>query len=188
MTRNAVRVMRGMPRELLKSIPAKSRVDMVVHDRRRHTSDGLVSHVSETTDPAKRLAPWLWLLTGLFAFRVAAQPLARVWEWLPPFEAWHSATLPYGWLVFFQLLILLAMIRISLRFSRGRVRASRGVGTALLAFGGLYLGVMLTRLVLGATAMRGDAWFDRPLPTTFHLVLTGFVIAVGWHHLRGAAE
>lgn len=140
----------------------------------------------ELTNPAKKLAPWLWLLTGLFAFRVVAQPLARVWDWLPPFDAWHSATLTYAWLVFFQLLILAAMIGIAFRFSSGRVRASRAVGTAVLAFGGLYLGVMLTRLVLGVTVMRGDAWFDRPLPTIFHLVLATFVILIGWFHRREA--
>ncbi len=142
--------------------------------------------MGEITNPAKKLAPWLWLLTGLFAFRVVAQPLARVWDWLPPFDAWHSATLTYAWLVFFQLLILAAMIGIAFRFSSGRVRASRAVGTAMLSFGGLYLGVMLTRLVLGVTVMRGDAWFDRPLPTIFHLVLATFVILIGWFHRREA--
>ncbi len=143
--------------------------------------------MGEITNPAKKLAPWLWLLTGLFAFRVVAQPLARIWGWLPPFEAWHSATLTYAWLVFFQLLILASMIGIALRFSSGRVRASRAVGTALLSFGGLYLGAMLARLVLGFTVLRGDAWFDRPLPTIFHLVLATFVIAIGWFHRREAA-
>ncbi len=143
--------------------------------------------MGEITNPAKKLAPWLWLLTGLFAFRVVAQPLARVWDWLPPFDAWHSATLTYAWLVFFQLLILAAMIGIAFRFSSGRVRASRAVGTAMLSFGGLYLGVMLTRLVLGVTVMRGDAWFDRPLPTIFHLVLATFVILIGWFHRREVA-
>lgn len=138
--------------------------------------------MSEVRDPAKTLAPWLWLFTGLFAFRVAAQPLARVWDLLAPFEAWHSATLPYAWLLFFQLLILIAMVRIAMRFSHGRVRASRGWAIALLSFGGIYAGVMIVRLILGQSLMRGDAWFDRPLPTLFHLVLASFVLAVGGYH------
>lgn len=127
-----------------------------------------------------------WVLTALFAFRVAAQPLSLIWDRLPPFGAWHSSTLPYAWLVCFQILILLAMIGIAFRFSLGRVRASRFLGTALLSFGGLYISVMLARLVLGATWMRGHAWFDRPLPTIFHLVLAWFVIAVGWYHLKSS--
>lgn len=133
---------------------------------------------------AKKLAPLLWIYTALVAVRVVAQPLSRMWEWLPAFESWHSAVLPYGWLVFFQLLILLVMGGISVRFSRGRVRVSRPLGMTLLAFGGLYLGAMIVRLMLGATLMRGDAWFDRPLPTIFHLVLASFVITVGWYHRR----
>lgn len=140
--------------------------------------------MSDSMDPAKKLAPWLWLLTGLFAFRVAAQPLAQIWDRLPPFEAWHSATMPYGWLLFFQLLILAAMARIAIRFSRGRVVTSRRWATALLSFGGIYMGVMIVRLILGQSVMAGDAWFDRPLPTIFHLVLASFVLAVGVFHRR----
>ena len=133
---------------------------------------------------AKRLAPWLWLLTALFAFRVIAQPLALVWDPLPPFESWHSRTLPYAALLFFQILILLVMSLITMRFSRGAVRPSRVLGAALLAFGGLYFGVMLVRLVAGLTLMQGHGWFDRPLPAVFHLVLASFVIAIGRYHRR----
>ena len=38
--------------------------------------------------------------------------------------------------------------------------------------------------VLGMTAMQGDPWFDRPLPTVFHLRLASFLIAVGMFHRR----
>ncbi|HSS65926.1 MAG TPA: hypothetical protein VLS27_15980 [Gammaproteobacteria bacterium] len=126
----------------------------------------------------------MWLLTCLFTFRVVAQPLARVWDWLPAFDAWHSATLSYPWLLFFQILILFVMSAIAVRFSIGRVRASRPLGMALLCFGGLYSGVMFARLVLGAMLIRGHTWFDRPLPSIFHLVLASFAIMVGWHHYR----
>ncbi len=136
------------------------------------------------SDFAKELAPWLWLLMGLFALRVVAQPLALVWDRLPAFEEWHSATLPYFWLVFFQALILLVMIIISARFSAGRVRPSPRLGLALLCIGTAYMGVMIVRLVLGISVMRGDSWFDRPLPTLFHLVLASFVITVGGYHRR----
>ncbi|MDH3316334.1 MAG: hypothetical protein OER43_11300 [Gammaproteobacteria bacterium] len=138
------------------------------------------------SDFAKKLAPWLWLLMGLFALRVVAQPLALVWDWLPAFEEWHSTTLPYFWLVFFQLLILLVMIIISARFSAGRVQPSPRLGLALLSFGAVYMGVMIVRLVLGMSVLRGDPWFDRPLPTIFHLVLASFVITVGWFHRRAS--
>ncbi len=136
---------------------------------------------------ARACAPWLWGLTGAFALRVIAQPLARVWEQLPSFETWHSGALPYGWLVLSQLLILGVMGGVSLRFSRGRVTPSRGLGLALLILGGVYLAVMFARLGLGLTLLRGDSWFDRPLPTFFHLVLASFLLAVGRYH-RSAAR
>ncbi|MBM3769903.1 MAG: hypothetical protein FJW27_01160 [Acidimicrobiia bacterium] len=61
--------------------------------------------------PTVRLGLWLWLLTGLFALRVVAQPMSLLLEHplLPRFEAWHSDALPYGLLVASQILILVAM-------------------------------------------------------------------------------
>jgi len=55
---------------------------------------------------AKAYAPWLWGFTGLFALCVMAQPLALIWAPLPRFDVWHSQTLPYGWLLFSQIVIL----------------------------------------------------------------------------------
>jgi hypothetical protein len=51
----------------------------------------------------------------------------------------------------------------------------------------LYLLVMVARLVLGLTAMQGDPWFDRPLPTVVHLLLACFLIAVGMCHRRASS-
>lgn len=118
-------------------------------------------------DFAKKIAPWLWLLMGLFALRIVAQPLALFWDWLPAFEEWHSATLPYFWLVLFQVLILPVMIIISARCSAGGVRPSPRLGLVLLSLGAVYMGVMSMRLVLGMSVLRGGSWFDRPLPTIF---------------------
>ena len=46
---------------------------------------------------SQRYAPWLWLLLGLFALRVVAQPLALQvdTQLLPRFESWHGGLLPY---------------------------------------------------------------------------------------------
>jgi len=136
---------------------------------------------------AKSYAPWLWSLTGLFALRVAAQPLALIWDGLPRFDVWHSQTLPYGWLLFSQIVILGLMVYVTLRCSSGRVPVSRGRAWVFLTLGGLYLTVMIARLVLGMTAMQGDPWFDRPLPTVFHLVLACFLIVVGTFHRRASS-
>ena len=136
---------------------------------------------------AKTYAPLLWGLSGLFALRVVAQPLALVWDRLPRFDVWHSQTLPYGWLLFSQIVILGLMVYVAFRFSSGRVSVSRSRAWVFLTLGGLYLAVMIVRLVLGLTAMQGDPWFDRPLPTVFHLVLACFLIVVGTFHRRASS-
>ncbi|MDX1512385.1 MAG: hypothetical protein R3174_01465 [Gammaproteobacteria bacterium] len=132
---------------------------------------------------ARARARWLWILTALFAFRVTAQPLSLVWDVLPSFGHWQSGALPYGWLLFFQVLILGLMLRISYRHARGRVAASHRLGIWLCLAGGIYFGLMALRLVLGQTLMQGHFWFDRPLPTVFHLVLAAFLLTVGRFHL-----
>jgi hypothetical protein len=54
---------------------------------------------------ARTYAPWLWLLTGLFALRVVAQPAALVFDAgvVPSFDSWHGGVLPYPLLLLTQL-------------------------------------------------------------------------------------
>jgi hypothetical protein len=134
-----------------------------------------------------RHALWLWILTTLFAFRVVAQPLSLAWDALPEFEHWQSGALPYGWLLFFQILILGLMIRTSYRHSRGGVPASRALGIGFSIAGGIYFAAMVIRLALGQALLQDHFWFDRPLPTIFHLVLASFVITIGRYHLKTRA-
>lgn len=77
--------------------------------------------------PSQRYAPWLWLLLGLFAIRVLAQPIAlRVDStMLPRFEACHSGLLPYPGLIFTQGRILLWFARTAWVFSTGAVSPGR---------------------------------------------------------------
>lgn len=140
------------------------------------------------SDASKAYAPWLWILTLLFAVRVSAQPLSLVWDKLPAFSQWQSGALPYGWLLFFQIVILTIMVTTALRYSRGGVRASRRAGQCLLTLGGLYMTAMLVRFALGQSSMQSHDWFDRPLPTVFHLVLAGFVLTAGLFHFRNAVN
>ncbi len=142
------------------------------------------------TVPSDRHAIAGWLLFGLFAFRVVAQPLSLVVNTgLPAFESWHSATLPYGVLLALQLMILVAMGWTNYRFSIGAVRPRHAVGVAALAFGGVYFVSMLARLVLGLTILSQSRWFASPVPTMFHLVLAGWVLVYGhFHWSLGAAR
>jgi hypothetical protein len=128
----------------------------------------------------------LWCLTALFACRVVAQlvqfatPVAA----LPGFEAWQGGSLSYPVLLASQLAILMIMVRVSSRVSRG-VRRVRRVSVWLLAIGSIYFVTMAARLVLGLTVLGHLPWFAKPLPALFHLVLAGFVLTLGHYHLLG---
>jgi hypothetical protein len=139
---------------------------------------------------SRRYAPWLWLLLGLFALRVIAQPMALVvpvW-FLPPFESWYSGVLPYGILLSAQILIIAWLAWTAWRFSTGDVTPRSRVGRVGLALGGLYFGSMVLRLFLGATVLRGQRWFASPVPTVFHLVLASYLLLFGHFHFRYAAD
>jgi hypothetical protein len=136
--------------------------------------------------PSQRYAPWLWLLLGLFALRVVAQPLALQVDTplLPRFESWHSGLLPYPVLVITQVIIVLWLARTSRAFTRGAVVPRARIGTAAIAFGSVYFVAMAARLVLGATLLADQRWFASPLPTFFHLVLAAFLLLYGHFHWR----
>jgi len=128
----------------------------------------------------------LWILAGLFALRVAAQPLALFVDSpvLPRFESWHGGVLPYPLLLATQLLILAWLLLTARRVSRAALKPSRKSGRLLLAIASVYGVTMLTRLLLGATLLSDERWFASPVPTTFHLVLASYLFVCGHYHYR----
>ena len=130
----------------------------------------------------------LWFLTGLFAFRVAAQPAALAFDrLLPSFNSWDGGVLPYPVLLVTQLGILGWLTSTAWRFSTGRVTARPSIGRAALAFGGVYFAAMFLRLLLGATLFGDVRWFASPLPAFFHLVLATYLLLDGYCHLHTVA-
>ena len=133
---------------------------------------------------SRRYSVWLWLLLGLFSFRVLAQFLQWYGEvtFLPPFDAWHSAVVPYPVLLSVQLCIMAFLGKVSLDFSTGRIKASDRAAGRWLAFGIVYMSVMIVRLLLGLTLLTEQSWFSNYLPTAFHIILAAYVIIVGVYH------
>ena len=133
---------------------------------------------------SRRVSLWLWLLLVAFVLRVLAQLLQ--WQvgvsFLPPFEAWQSGVLPYWALLTAQFLLVLLLARIAWRFSVGSVMPSARSARLWLVPGSIYLATMLIRLTLGLTVLAGHDWFDRPLPSAFHIVLAMFMIVAGLYH------
>jgi len=138
----------------------------------------------------RRYAPWLWLLTGLFALRVVAQPAALIFDdgFLPSFDSWHGGLLPYPVLLSTQLLILGWLARTAWRFGAHAVTPNRSAGRLLLVVGCLYFAVMSVRLLLGATVLGEVRWFASPLPAFFHLVLAMYLLLVGYFHASTRQE
>jgi hypothetical protein len=132
----------------------------------------------------------LALLMAAFLFRVGAQA-AQAWRpvaWLPPFENWHSATLPYGVLLASQIAILAMQLFVLAGMLAGRHRPRRSIGIVLLVLGAAYFAFMLFRLVGGLTFLQHVPWFQALLPTVFHLVLAAFLLVLADFHLRFQAR
>lgn len=131
------------------------------------------------TSLSRHYAPWLLILTGVFAFRVFAQLATSQFSipYLPDFEAWHSGSMPYGLLVFFQFVILAIMIRTTYRAWKNSLMGTEKLGHFLWGFGIVYVVLMLARLVLGQTLLEDVRFFANTITTSFHFVLASFVLA-----------
>lgn len=121
----------------------------------------------------RRFAWVVAVLTVVFALRVTGQVVQR-WapvSFLPAFDDWQGSGLPYPVLLAFQVSIVVLAVAVTLRMARGsRLIGKRWIVPVLLA-GVVYFTVMFARLILGFTAFSDTTWFNRPVPSAFHLVL-----------------
>jgi uncharacterized protein len=129
----------------------------------------------------------LWLLMGLFALRVLGQVLVEFWHvrCLPPSEEWFSGLLNYPALLTSQIVILLLMLKIGVDFSRQKdwsYRSRRSAGFWLLAFGVIYLSVMIIRYVVRMSLYPHERWTGGSIPIFFHWVLAAYVLVLGLDH------
>lgn len=129
---------------------------------------------------------WLMLLLFLFCFRVGAQILQYFFpvSFLPAFEDWHSGSLPYWVLVFFQIVIIAFCLRTTYQFITGTPRPNHKTGKLCLFFGIIYFSIMLFRMIAGLTFASDHVWLGARIPTFFHLVLASFVLIVGHYHYK----
>src|SRR6202012_4959812 len=107
----------------------------------------------QRADPSmvqKRYFRVLCILLFLFCLRVLGQFLVAFFKapFLPPMEEWMSGVVPSPELLTAQILIIGLYGKVCLDFARGSgffVTPRRRLGTGLLVFGSLYLGVMILR-------------------------------------------
>jgi len=140
--------------------------------------------------PGRKHRHCLLALTGVFAGRVVAQPLALIVtaDALPRFDTWHSGALPYPVLLGSQIAILGWMLRTARGVGTTGAPPKRSAAAWFLTAGAVYAFGMLCRLVLGATLLRDVHWFASPLPTVFHLGLAAYLLTYGHFHLQHGAQ
>lgn len=130
------------------------------------------------------LALLLWGLLLLFVLRVMGQLLVVFGRtpFLPPMDEWQSGLLPYRWLVFSQLVIIVLFGKVCLDMTRGRgffARPRARLGSVLLVFGSLYFASMIIRYVVTMWLYPHRRWMHGCIPIIFHLILASFILLVG---------
>ena len=125
-------------------------------------------------------------LAALFVARVGAQLVQAISPvgWIPAFEAWQSGVLPYALLLAGQFAIIGSMSFCLYRVRSGAIRPRRWKYWACFVFGGAYFCLMTFRWIAGLTFLADHPWFSKTLPAFFHLVLAGFILALGLHIRR----
>lgn len=123
----------------------------------------------------------LLVLLLLFFIRVVAQLIQYNLEisWLPAFYSWLSATIPYGWLLFSQVVIIGIIVMVMVRIQRGSYHFSKVRARLLLWIGAIYFLTMLVRFILSMTLMTAHPWFGATLPALFHMVLASVLLVIG---------
>lgn len=131
---------------------------------------------------AEDLAPRLWILTGLFVFRVVGQVVValRAPRWLPPMDRWNL--MPYPILLPTQIVIVAVMIWIDVAFSFDSGLPTDGghrFGVFLIGFSAVYAAAMVLRYVVRMRRKPTERWFGGTIPIVFHLVLATYLLALG---------
>lgn len=141
-------------------------------------SDNFVSHVHQKRQLTVKL---LLILLALFCFRVLAQlvQLSEGLSFLPGFDAWHSASIPYPALLGSQLCIIFLSFYVIAKINSGSYRANSARSKILFWLGWLYFSFMFVRFILSVTIMQSHAWFGATLPAIFHMVLALFLVVLG---------
>ena len=141
--------------------------------------------------PTRAIAPWLWLLFGLFCLRVLGQMLvvfAKV-SFLPPMKEWQSGLLPYPVLLVSQLVIIAVFSKVAADFTREAgyfATLHARLGRSLVYFGWVYLLAMVLRYIVRMALYPEARWFGGTIPIFFHWVLASFILLVGYYHRTSA--
>ena len=130
----------------------------------------------------------LGALTLVFLGRVLAQLIQCVYpiDYLPPFDAWQSGTLSYGWLLCSQISILSIQITVLVKMYKGTYIFYEKRGKAIYVFGIVYFGMSVLRLILGSFLWSDHAFWGATIPSVFHVFLSVFFLVLGFYEAHNA--
>ena len=153
--------------------------------RTAHKSSSIGKSGRDSRIPYRAL---LSALTAVFAVRIVMQAMAANWDVavLPPFEAWHSETMPYAVLLSLQLIILALMMLGCLVLPR--IGKSRKVSGFLAAIASVYGALMVSRMAVGIFQLSKHNWFDGAVPTAFHFVLVFYLLIMSHAFSAGKSK
>ncbi len=138
----------------------------------------------------RRYFPWMLALAGLFVLRVLAQLIQarHPLSFLPPFQAWHGALLPYPLLVVSQVAVMLVLASVLWRVRTDAISPSSWKYRTCFTLGGIYFAFMGFRLFAGLTLLADHPWFSKSLPAFFHVVLAIFILMLGHYIYKKSAD
>ena len=136
---------------------------------------------------SQRIGIILWVLVGLFCLRILVQLAVYTVDisFLPSFESWHSGSMPYELLLVLQLIIILAMFRFSIKFGKNDILQNIKRGKIIIIVGTIYFIMMIGRLIIGLMGLSEARFFVNYLTTSFHFVLTSYLIVCGFVYVKG---
>jgi hypothetical protein len=130
----------------------------------------------------------LWLFSVLMLGRVVGQLVVflRAPSWLPPMAQWQSGLVPYWFLLFTQVVVLVLMISIADDFTRHAgfwVRPMPLLGRIVLAWSYLYASAMVVRYAARMARRPDQRWTGGTIPIIFHVVLAAFQWTFAQYHV-----
>ncbi len=158
----------------------------------KYMKNGILTRLNkEGRTQGNNIVVWLWVCLAIFIIRVVGQLLVYWFSipLLPPFDAWYSGAISYKFLFIWQLIIIAAMTVFAFRVAGKLVRPRCCLGIFLQIIGIVYFSVMLVRLLIGLFELSDYTWFNRPIPSFFHLVLATYLFLSGrYHSIKSALQ
>lgn len=127
---------------------------------------------------------WMMGFLGIFFLRICAQLVQAIYPitFIPDFYSWQSGAVPYPILLALQLVVVVFCVHMIKKFYTSSVQENKTTGLIYLLIGGIYFFIMIFRLLAGLSFAADHPWLGAHIPTLFHIVLSFFVLAVGFFH------